>query len=202
VASTSTTVTLATSLASPQPPNALQFPDSSVAQQPPPDAPITLQTPTLDQPVTVEMPSSDPPSIVLQELPTAEIETVDLTQPGESQTVDKAVKDTVNYCNSNSVLDYVEILRCFQQKVVTGRVLEVENVAEAVAGETNYIHVDRNNLIETAFEEIMFLNDYRKTLEVQFYGEVRKREVLISRQIITVQSLAQPVVLLILPCIK
>ena len=50
---------------------------------------------------------------------------------------------------------HVEILRCFQQKVIIGRSLEVENVAQAVEGETNYINVDRNNLIETAFEEII-----------------------------------------------
>ena len=65
------------------------------------------------------------------------------------------VNDTVNYCKENSVLGHVEILRCFQQKVIIGRSLEVENVAQAVEGETNYINVDRNNLIETAFEEII-----------------------------------------------
>ena len=80
----------------------------------------------------------------------------------------------LKYCNENSGLGQVEILRCFQQKVIVGRSLEVENVAQAVEGETNYINVDRNNLIETAFEEVKFLNEYRKTLEVQFYGEVRK----------------------------
>ena len=47
-------------------------------------------------------------------------------------------------------------------------------MTQAVEGETNYINVDCNNLIETAFEEIKFLDEYRKTLEVQFYGEVHK----------------------------
>ena len=56
--------------------------------------------------------------------------------------------------------------------MVTGRALKVERVDEVSGGETNFIMVDRHNLMETAFDEIMSLGDYRKTLQVQFYGEV------------------------------
>jgi hypothetical protein len=56
--------------------------------------------------------------------------------------------------------------------MVIGRALEVQNVSQAIEGETNFINVDRHNLMETGFEEIMFLEEYRRTLEVQFYGEV------------------------------
>ena len=48
--------------------------------------------------------------------------------------------------------------------MVTGRALEVERVDEVSGGETNFIMVDRHNLMETAFDEIMSLGDYRKTL--------------------------------------
>ena len=149
---------------------------SEIPQQTSPNAPIILQTPNSNPVITLPTPPADLPAIASQQSPEV-LETVDLTQPEEnhlSQTLDEAVNHTVNYCNENSVLGHVEILRCFQQKVIVGRSLEVENVAQAVEGETNYINVDRNNLIETAFEEIKFLDEYRKTLEVQFYGEVRK----------------------------
>jgi hypothetical protein len=85
--------------------------------------------------------------------------------------VEEVVNGTVSLCRENN-FSHVEILRCFQQKMVIGRALEVQNVAQATEGDTNYINVDRYNLMETTFDEIMFLEEYRKTLQVQFYGEV------------------------------
>ena len=88
------------------------------------------------------------------------------------KSIDEIVSDTVTYCQEHDAFNPVEILRCFQQKMVTGRALKVERVDEVSGGETNFIMVDRHNLMETAFDEIMSLGDYRKTLQVQFYGEV------------------------------
>lgn len=56
--------------------------------------------------------------------------------------------------------------------IVTGRPLEIENPNEALEGDTNFILVDSENLLSTAFEEINAITDLRKTLEVQFYNEV------------------------------
>ena len=42
-------------------------------------------------------------------------------------------------------------------------------------GETNFILVNRNDLIESAFDEIDSISDIRKTL-VQFYDEVIKMQ--------------------------
>ena len=39
-------------------------------------------------------------------------------------------------------------------------------------GETNFIMVDRYNILKTSFNEVKCLKNLRKTLEVQFYGEV------------------------------
>ena len=36
----------------------------------------------------------------------------------------------------------------------------------------NYIMLDRSNLLQSSFDELSCLQDYRKTLEVQFYDEV------------------------------
>ena len=43
--------------------------------------------------------------------------------------------------------------------MVTGRDLEVENAHEPTEGETNYIMVDRSNLLQTSFDEIRCLQD-------------------------------------------
>ena len=53
-----------------------------------------------------------------------------------------------------------------------GRTLEVQSVDKANQGETNFIMVDQKNLMVTAFREILFLTELRKTLQVKFYGEV------------------------------
>ena len=41
-------------------------------------------------------------------------------------------------------------------------------------GDTNFILVDRNNILETSFEEMSEIKsgDIRKTLQFEFYGEV------------------------------
>jgi hypothetical protein len=56
--------------------------------------------------------------------------------------------------------------------MVVGRALEVQSVDEVNEGATNFIMVDRHNLMTTAIDEILFLTEYRRTLQVQFYGEV------------------------------
>ena len=40
------------------------------------------------------------------------------------------------------------------------------------SGETNFILVNRDKLLDTAFDELKFHSNYRVTLEVQFYDEV------------------------------
>lgn len=85
------------------------------------------------------------------------------------------MNETVILCQEREIKTSVEILRCFQEKLVTGRQLEVTSAIECNVGETNVIMVDPNNLLETAFEEIKSLQEYRKTLQVQFYGEVSRK---------------------------
>ena len=105
--------------------------------------------------------------------------TVDLTResPGATtgnyeSTVNKVADEVVQFCQEKDISDPVEILRCLQKHMVTGRQLEIENISEANEGATNYILVDRSNILQTAFDEISSLEDLRKTLEVNFYNEV------------------------------
>lgn len=39
-------------------------------------------------------------------------------------------------------------------------------------GDTSFIMVDRNNLLQTGFDELRAIENIFLTLEVQFYGEV------------------------------
>ena len=66
----------------------------------------------------------------------------------------------------------VEIVRMLQQGLVTGRCLEVTDMSAENTGPTNFIIVNRNDLLKTGFEELSSIENKFLTLEVQFYGEV------------------------------
>ena len=66
----------------------------------------------------------------------------------------------------------MEILRYMPSQLVRGRTLDVEDASRCEDGSTSYILVDREQLLETAFDEISGLAIKFLTLEVQFYGEV------------------------------
>ena len=111
---------------------------------------------------------ANPPSFNLS----GEDSSIDTPLTMAEMSVDEVVNKTVHYCQTHDVHNPVEILRCFQQNIVTGRELEVESAHEPTEGETNHIMVDRSNLLQSSFDELSCLQDYRKTLEVQFYEEV------------------------------
>ena len=68
-------------------------------------------------------------------------------------------------------MEPTEMLRYLQKKIVSGRPLKVTNSSRILEGETNFITVDRHNILETTFEELKHVADPRVTFEVQFYGE-------------------------------
>lgn len=67
--------------------------------------------------------------------------------------------------------DPVEILRFLQKEVIKGRALDVTSEFEAEEGETNYICVDRHDLLNTSFAELPSIEDFAITFEVDFMGE-------------------------------
>ena len=69
------------------------------------------------------------------------------------------------------IMEPTEMLRYLQKKIVSGRPLKVTNSSRILEGETNFITVDRHNILETTFEELKHVADPRVTFEVQFYGE-------------------------------
>lgn len=90
----------------------------------------------------------------------------------EDQTIEAVIATAIEYCLSHNIQDPVEMLRYLQSVIVRGRKLEIVDTSQCLEGATNFIIVDRNNILETAFEEIDSIADLRTTLEVQFYDEV------------------------------
>ena len=74
--------------------------------------------------------------------------------------------DCVNYCKSNGIENPVEILRYAQSLIVTGRPLDVQDVTVSLDGETNFILINRQDVLRSAMEEVQFLKDPRLTLAV------------------------------------
>ena len=72
---------------------------------------------------------------------------------------------------SATISDPAEMLRYLQSKITRGRCLDVTDDASIPVGETNFIAVDRDNILETTFDELRSLEDPRITFQVEFYGE-------------------------------
>ncbi|KAJ8313279.1 hypothetical protein KUTeg_009168 [Tegillarca granosa] len=89
-------------------------------------------------------------------------------------TTKNIVQQVIKYCSDENISNPVEILRKLQTELVTGRPLEIEDITSCTDGDTNFILIDRNNVLSTGFDEVRSLDDPRKTLEVQFYGEISK----------------------------
>ncbi len=90
----------------------------------------------------------------------------------ESLELDEAIKKCIDYCQKRNIEAPVEILRVMQQSIVTGRKLEIENASECLEGKTNYILINRHDVLNSAMEEIEPMLEPRLTLQVAFYGEV------------------------------
>ena len=93
--------------------------------------------------------------------------------PIDIDKLDDIVYNMVSYCQNNNIASTKEILRLMQSWVMQGRSLEIESEDTCPDGGANYIMVDRNNLLDTALEEIGALENLFIALDVQFYGEVQ-----------------------------
>ena len=70
--------------------------------------------------------------------------------------------------------DSVEILRFLQKKLVQGRDLDVTSESELKEGDTNYICIDRHNILRTTLSELASIENFNLTFEVDFMGEKAK----------------------------
>ncbi|CAC5360331.1 unnamed protein product [Mytilus coruscus] len=88
-----------------------------------------------------------------------------------SMQLEEILKYAIRYCNENNMENPVDVLRYIQCILVQGRPLDIEAIDSTIEGETNYVVIDRHNILESSFEEIRALENLRLTLEVQFYEE-------------------------------
>ena len=84
-----------------------------------------------------------------------------------SMDINSIIKEISDYYQDNKVSTTKEIVCRMQSKFVRGRSLDT-----CPEGATNYISVDRYNILQTGMEEVAGLHDLFLTLDVQFYGEV------------------------------
>ena len=64
------------------------------------------------------------------------------TSTGSSE-LDLAIKCYVDYCLERSITGPVEVLRCAQSAVITGRDLDETRLLESLDRDTNFINIDR-----------------------------------------------------------
>ena len=100
------------------------------------------------------------------------LETNISTDTIEDIIIDKEIVDITEHCKTKDLNNPVEILKYMQTRLVQERPLEIEDVTQCISGATNFIMVDRSDLINTGLEEIQHISNKFVTLEVQFYNEV------------------------------
>ena len=92
---------------------------------------------------------------------------------GNVNSIEMKVKEVAEHCKQTGASNNpAEILRHLQTLLVCERALEVTSHDSCPEGLTNFVMIDRQNLLKTAFEEIQSLENKLITLEVQFYNEV------------------------------
>ena len=64
------------------------------------------------------------------------------------------ISSIIDAANSQNLHDPVEVIRFPQEKIVTGRPLELTSCEETCEGATNFITVDRERVLETTFSEL------------------------------------------------
>ena len=71
---------------------------------------------------------------------------------------------------SPRIVEPTEMLRLLQNKIVRDQFLDVKDDATILVGETNFIAVDFDNILETKFDELRSVEDPKITLQAEFYG--------------------------------
>ncbi|PFX17859.1 hypothetical protein AWC38_SpisGene17805 [Stylophora pistillata] len=101
-----------------------------------------------------------------------ELNTLALSDPRYAGDLpDKDPDELLGEIEKHSLSDPVEILKCLQQQVIKGRPLDIVDSGNLPEGETNYITVDRSNILTTTFAEFESINDFCKRFEADFMGE-------------------------------
>ena len=88
-------------------------------------------------------------------------ETPTISEPGQKVQpleADDFFSTVVNEFPS-TIVEPTEMLRYLQKKIVKGRPLDIIDLSAVLEGDVNYITVDRENILETTFEELKNVDD-------------------------------------------
>ena len=80
----------------------------------------------------------------------------------------------INDIKEKNLQTSVEILKFLQKIFAKGRPLDIADINTSPDGETNYVCVDQENILQSTFAELESITDYRVTFEVDFLGEMVK----------------------------
>ena len=84
---------------------------------------------------------------------------IDLTSDEEGEKeISDFVEEIIKECEQNQ--NTTEILRVAQNRILTGIPLDITDASREITGETNYILVDRNNILETGISEISTITNF------------------------------------------
>ena len=86
--------------------------------------------------------------------------------------IEEAVNSCSKSCKEGNIQNPFEILRSAQQHIVQGRPLDISLPSQPLEGETNFISINRYDVLTSAIEEIRAIENLRLSLEVSFYGEI------------------------------
>ena len=84
----------------------------------------------------------------------------------------KFYRNIVSLFPASVIVEPTEMLRYWQCNIFYDRPLDMTNDESVLEGETNFIAVDRDNILETTFDELKGIQDPRITFQVEFYGEM------------------------------
>ena len=119
------------------------------------DMPFIVQTANGKEPM---QPTSPAPSV---------------TASSDPRSVSQAViQQIISECCQNGLHDQVQILSVLQKELLHGRKLDLAEHNSTCEGETNYICVNRDDILKTTFNELESLTDFCITFEVDFMGEM------------------------------
>ena len=74
---------------------------------------------------------------------------------------------------SSSIVEPSEMLRDLQSKILRGWPLDVAGDVSVLIEDTNFIAVDRDNILQTTTEELRSVKDPRITFQVVFYKDLQ-----------------------------
>lgn len=72
----------------------------------------------------------------------------------QSQSSSLNIKSIIRGAKKRELSDPLEVLKYLPKEIVTGRPLEVTNSEDTIEGETNYLTVDRDNILAKIFAEL------------------------------------------------